>query len=234
MTDAPGRTRTCDLRFRSATPAPTQVQQDAITSTRLIPVGSASEWPDMASDQHPGERLWAPGGGTCSGTRREDGEHVVPRRRMQQRAQRAFVAVALGLLVAAPVAAAGPATAAQLREQLRKERVKHAEVRAELRRANAHIRHDVQEAITIASLVSGVPRSLVSKVVRCESTFQPFVVNHIGATGLVQYMPRTWRATTFGKAGLSALSPYANVIQGALAMRHSMQPWAASRHCWGR
>jgi len=40
--------------------------------------------------------------------RRQDGEHVVPRRRMQQTTQRAFVRAALMVLLVAPTAAASP------------------------------------------------------------------------------------------------------------------------------
>jgi hypothetical protein len=129
----------------------------------------------------------------------------------------------------------------RLRDQLRRERINH---RLELRAAlvtNRNLRRilytkpSVQEAVTIASLVSGVDRGHLWTVIRCESGGNPLVTNRSGsdAGGLVQYLGSTWRATTFGKAGLSRYSAYANAIQGALAMRHSMSPWAASRHCWG-
>ena len=127
-----------------------------------------------------------------------------------------------------------------LARQLRIERRKWAHERRALReqvrglRAASQWRPNVVEAITIASLVSGVPRAHLDRVVRCESGHDPNATNTTsGASGLVQYLPSTWAATTFGKAGLNRYSPYANAIQGALAMRHSMTPWAASRHCWG-
>lgn len=128
----------------------------------------------------------------------------------------------------------------RLRDQLKRERIQHTLVRQSLLRENRNLRRTlntdptVREAVTIASLVSGVPASRVWAVVRCESGGDATVSNHTGsgAAGLVQYLPSTWRATTFGKHGLNVYSPYANVIQGALAMRHSMSPWAASRHCW--
>jgi len=129
----------------------------------------------------------------------------------------------------------------RLRDQLKRERIQHALVKQSLLRENRNLRRSlntdptVAEAVTIASLVSGVPASRVWAVVRCESGGDATVSNHTGsgAAGLVQYLPSTWRATTFGRAGLNVYSPHANVIQGALAMRHSMSPWAASRHCWG-
>lgn len=132
--------------------------------------------------------------------------------------------------------------AATLRRQLIRERAiwrgQRLRLVIENRRLNAklaaHHAPSVTEAITIASLVSGVPRAHLTRVVHCESGGRPWAVNTTsGASGLVQYLPSTWAATTFGRAGLNRFSPYANVIQGALAMRHSMRPWAASRHCWG-
>lgn len=130
----------------------------------------------------------------------------------------------------------------RLRDQLRRERINH---RLQLRAAlvtNRNLRRvlntdpSVQEAVTIASLVSGVDRGHLWTVIKCESGGNPLVTNRSGsdAGGLVQYLGSTWRSTTFGKAGLDRYSAYANAIQGALAMRHSMSPWAASRHCWGR
>ena len=128
-----------------------------------------------------------------------------------------------------------------LRDQLRRERIRHALERQAALQTNRNLRRilntkpSVQEAVTIAALVSGVDRGHLWRVVRCESGGNPLVTNRSGsdAGGLVQYLSTTWANTTFGRAGLNRYSPYANAIQGALAMRHSMQPWVASRHCWG-
>lgn len=140
-----------------------------------------------------------------------------------------------------PGAPCATTEAQMLRDQLRRERIRHALERQAALQANRNLRRilntkpSVQEAVTIASLVSGVDRAHIWNVVRCESGGNPLVTNRSGsdAGGLVQYLGSTWRATTFGRAGLDRYSAYANVIQGALAMRHSMAPWAASRHCWG-
>lgn len=140
-----------------------------------------------------------------------------------------------------PGAPCATTTEQALRDQLRRERIRHALERQAALQANRNLRRilntrpSVQEAVTIASLVSGVDRAHIWNVVKCESGGNPLVTNRSGsdAGGLVQYLGSTWRATPFGRAGLDRYSAYANVIQGALAMRHSMAPWAASRHCWG-
>ncbi len=131
----------------------------------------------------------------------------------------------------------------RLRDQLRRERINH---RLELRAAlvtNRNLRKilatdpSVQEAVTIASLVSGVDRGHLWTVIRCESGGNPLIENpspRSDAGGLVQYLSTTWNNTTFGRAGLSRFSAYANAIQAGLVMRHTMEPWRESRHCWSR
>jgi soluble lytic murein transglycosylase-like protein len=108
-------------------------------------------------------------------------------------------------------------------------------VAGSLRVANRRLRHavverpSVQEALTLASVAYGVPRWQLASVAQCESGLRPGATNHTGsgASGLLQFMPGTFRATPFGAAGLSIFSPYANALAGAwLVRQRGWTPWS--------
>ena len=54
---------------------------------------------------------------------------------------------------------------------------------------------------------------LLLRKARCESTLNPYARNASGATGLLQFMPGTWRTTPYG--GRSILSAKWNALAGA-------------------
>jgi len=161
----------------------------------------------------------SPAGGTSGGTLREDGEHVVPRRRMQQSGQRAFVRAALMVLVLAPAASAMP-IADQLRAELRKERAVSNSLRAELADARKAQRPSVQHAIHLASKAFGVDHAAMLRVARCESTFRPWARNG-QYVGLFQAGNGFWRASPF--SSFDRTDPYANAL--ATAQVVAAQGW---------
>ena len=106
MPDAPGRTRTCDLRFRSPTDGwptlhPFVIYKDTGSSAEVLWQRTDMAFAGQAVVPNPARP-------SAQNSARQDGEHVVPRRRMQQTAQRAFVRAALMVLLVAPTAAASP------------------------------------------------------------------------------------------------------------------------------
>lgn len=112
-----------------------------------------------------------------------------------------------------------PAGRAELAQQLVRERAQAAELARENRRLRRTIAHQptVAEALTIASVVYGVPRSSLSAVAWCESTHRPWARNG-RYRGLFQQGPM-FEATPFGRAGLSVWSPYAAALSTAYTVR---------------
>lgn len=103
--------------------------------------------------------------------------------------------------------------------QLREERDQAAEIRRENRRLRRALAHDptVAEALTIASVVYGIPRRSLSTAAWCESRHRPDARNGI-YRGLFQQGPM-FEATPFGRAGLSVWSPYAAALSAAYTVR---------------
>ena len=97
-------------------------------------------------------------------------------------------------------------------------------------------RPDVQTALSLASVVTGVDRGFLAKIAWCESSLDPGAQNPSGSTGLLQFMPDTWDGNTIGKAlGPAAIwDPYASAMAAAWHIRrYGAGPGRASRHCWG-
>lgn len=139
----------------------------------------------------------------------------------------ARLALCLALLLPVSALAHAPTKApdAALRAQLAKERAAWSKERVGLIRTIRHL-PSVQEAISLASLIYGVPRHDMESVARCESGLRPHATNHqgSGATGLFQFMPGTFRGTPFG--GLSIFSPYANALAaGWMVARGGWRAW---------
>lgn len=155
-----------------------------------------------------------------------------------------ITATATAAIIAVDIAIGAPTTppgdrAQALANQLKTERGKARATITALRRQNRALRRElrhrpsVQEAITIAAVVSGTPRPVIREVARCESDLNARAENPTStAAGVMQYLDSTWKNTPMGRAGLSRYSPYAATIQAGLAMRHSLEPWRASRGCW--
>lgn len=116
---------------------------------------------------------------------------------------------------------ANPATRAELREQLAKERAVWREREAAYRaRLQERVRRpDVQEALALASFIYRVPKPLLERLAWCESRMNPRAYNPSGASGLLQFMPQTWRGNYYGRAGFSVWSPYANALGAAHHIR---------------
>lgn len=134
------------------------------------------------------------------------------------------------LLGTTPAAAPVGRDAQELRNQLKRERAHHHRDLRALARAGA-TRASVSDALTLASVVYGVPRWALEAVARRESGLRPWVSNYegSGAAGLFQMMPGTYAGTPPGRAGLSVFSPYANALGAAwLVSRGGWGPWAAS------
>lgn len=73
-----------------------------------------------------------------------------------------------------------------------------------------------REAIALASFVYDVPEGTLRRLAWCESRMNPRALNRSsGASGLLQFLPSTWRGNRFGRAGFSVWSPYANAMGAA-------------------
>lgn len=73
----------------------------------------------------------------------------------------------------------------------------------------------------------------LNAVIPCESGGNPRAVNSIGAGGLFQFMPSTWRSV-----GGKGLPQHASVDEQwkrarILFDQQGTSPWVASKHCWG-
>jgi soluble lytic murein transglycosylase-like protein len=71
--------------------------------------------------------------------------------------------------------------------------------------------YEITNAVKLASIVYGVPRSLLWRKMWCESKGWPFADNPTSdASGLFQFMPSTYRSTPF--SSVSLWDPYANAL----------------------
>jgi hypothetical protein len=76
--------------------------------------------------------------------------------------------------------------------------------------------------------------AMLSKIVKCESGGNPRVVNSIGAGGLFQFLPATWRGVG-GKGLPQHASPDEQWKRARiLYAQQGTNPWYASKACWGR
>ena len=70
---------------------------------------------------------------------------------------------------------------------------------------------DVVEAINLAAATYGHGQMLW-RLAQCESRLDPNAHNQSGATGLLQFIPSTFRSTPYGR--FSIYSPYASALAG--------------------
>lgn len=79
---------------------------------------------------------------------------------------------------------------------------------------------DVPGMIRAAARRHGVDGERLVRIARCESGFNPRAYNgRSGASGVMQFIPSTWRATPQGRAGMSPFDAEANVEAGAWLAR---------------
>ncbi len=73
---------------------------------------------------------------------------------------------------------------------------------------------------------------VLSAIAQCESGGNPGVVNEIGAGGLFQFLPPTWRGV--GGSGLPQQASPEEQWKRAriLYSQQGTGPWYASKHCW--
>ena len=83
------------------------------------------------------------------------------------------------------------------------------------RRTSLH-QWTMTEAITISSIVYGVPISTLTRRMLCESHGYRYAHNKSGATSYWQFLPSTWASTPF--AGLSIYSPFAQAMSAGWMM----------------
>lgn len=117
-----------------------------------------------------------------------------------------------------------PTRADRLAEQLVKTRVRLDRAERRVRALERVVRHEptVQEALTLASVVYGVPRGELAAVAWCESTHRPWARNG-QYRGLLQLGP-IFNSTPY--RGLDVFSPYVNVLAGAYIWRTGGRSWA--------
>lgn len=98
--------------------------------------------------------------------------------------------------------------------------------RAEAKRWKRVALHEpsVSEALTVASVAYGVPRSELSSVAWCESTQRPDARNG-RYRGLFQFGP-IFESSPYGRAGLSVWSPLASAMAAAYIVRHGGSGWS--------
>jgi hypothetical protein len=88
-----------------------------------------------------------------------------------------------------------------------------------------------------AALRHRVSYRLLRSIAWCESRLRPWARNSASvggehASGLMQFLPSTFRRTRYGHR--SIWSAKWNALAGAwLIRRVGTGPWLASRHCWG-
>lgn len=145
--------------------------------------------------------------------------------------------LAVSALVALALGFAAPAQAPSQRHRTEAERAFRRAVGHELARLQTlngrlrqSLRHrpSVREALSLASVVYGVPRWQLAAVAYCESTQRADAYNGgSGASGLMQFLPQTFAATPFGRAGMSIFSPYASALAAAwkVAREGSWRAW---------
>lgn len=92
-------------------------------------------------------------------------------------------------------------------------------------------------AVKLASYLTGAPYGLVSRVVGCESGWNPGAANpSSSAGGLFQFLSGTWAslAPGWGMGGHSRFETWPAAVVGAGTIAQGgIGHWNASRHCWG-
>ncbi|WP_131766867.1 transglycosylase family protein [Candidatus Protofrankia californiensis] len=92
----------------------------------------------------------------------------------------------------------------------------------------------VGSSIAMSQPASAAPSAdrVLSAIVQCESNGNPRVVNEIGAGGLFQFLPPTWRGV--GGSGLPQNASAEEQWKRAriLYAQQGTGPWYASKHCW--
>jgi soluble lytic murein transglycosylase-like protein len=79
----------------------------------------------------------------------------------------------------------------------------------------------VEGMIRSAAARHGVDGERLVRIARCESGLNPGAYNRrSGASGVMQFIPSTWRATPQGRAGADVFDAAANVEAGAWLMRN--------------
>lgn len=63
---------------------------------------------------------------------------------------------------------------------------------------------------------------VLDRVARCESGYNPLAYNPSGASGIMQFMPQTWKSWGVG----DVFDPYANILAGVRLYRaRGGKPW---------
>jgi soluble lytic murein transglycosylase-like protein len=99
--------------------------------------------------------------------------------------------------------------------------------------AKACKRSEPVACFTRASLLHRVPRSLLLRIARCESTMRWWVVSSAGAMGPMQFMPGTWRSTPYRSHSPFSFK-WSPIAAAWLIRTDGVHHWNPSRHCWGR
>ena len=94
----------------------------------------------------------------------------------------------------------------------------------------------VKAEIVKQANIYGVDPDLMLSIAFCESGYNNIVVNqgNSTATGVYQYLIRTWMATDSWKENRLARTDYkANILEAVKAVsRGEIDKWNASKHCW--
>lgn len=88
---------------------------------------------------------------------------------------------------------------------------------------------DVVTLIYVAADRHGVDPALIDRIVRCESTYRPWVTGPDGSMGIAQFQPITWgwASSSAGWAGASPYDPEAalDVMAWLLARGGAVHWW---------
>ena len=94
----------------------------------------------------------------------------------------------------------------------------------------------VKAEIVKQANIYGVDPDLMLSIAFCESGYNNIVVNqgNSTATGVYQYLIRTWMATDSWKENRLTRTDYkANILEAVKAVsRGEIDKWNASKHCW--
>lgn len=138
------------------------------------------------------------------------------------------------LVVAQGERAQADATATSAEVRLKAERTLSGKLRAQLvktRRAERRWRKakwpTVDQSIVVASHVYGVSITTMRRIGTCESGLRSWAKNKVStASGVFQFLDKTWARTPEGRAGLSVWNPVANVFAAARHMsRYGTGAW---------
>lgn len=99
-------------------------------------------------------------------------------------------------------------------------------------RSTLNAKPSVRSALKVSALVYGVPESQLRAVAHCESRLSASAVGRtpVGserAVGLMQFLPSTFRRTSFGRAGLDPFDPYVSALAaGSIVQREGWRQWS--------